>query len=104
MKKYISLFKKKVIEMYNDDWYQIDEAVMTIVQSENPELFDFFYGDYQGIVSNYLKPLHNLDLIMKGLEKTKNYQRFDFALHIEKYLCLTNLPVPKTLLNPYNSL
>jgi len=93
MKKYISLFKKKVIEMYNDDWYQIDEAVMTIVQRENPELFDFFYGDYQGIVSNYLKPLHNLDLIMKGLEKTKNYQRFDFALHIEKYLCLTNLPL-----------
>ena len=42
---------------------------MTIVHRENPDLFDLFYGDYQGIISNYLKPMHNIDLILKGSQK-----------------------------------
>jgi hypothetical protein len=52
--KYSELFKQKTAKIYNDNWYQIDEAVMAIVQRENPELFTLFYGDYQGIISNYL--------------------------------------------------
>ena len=40
MKKYSELFKAKTEEIYNDNWYQIDEAVMTIVHRENPHLFD----------------------------------------------------------------
>ena len=52
--KYSELFKQKTQQIYNEEWYQIDEAVMTMIQRENPDLFDFFYGDYQGIISNYL--------------------------------------------------
>jgi hypothetical protein len=52
-----------------EDWYQIDEAVMTMVQRENYELFDFFYGDYEGIISNYLKPLHSWWLINSNIQK-----------------------------------
>jgi hypothetical protein len=59
--KYCQRFKEKTSQIYADDWYQIDEAVMTMVQRENPELFDLFYGDYQGIVSNYIAPVHNMD-------------------------------------------
>jgi len=92
MKKYISLFKKKVIEMYENEWYQIDEAIMTMIQRENPNLFEFYYGDYQGIISNYLKPFHNLELIMTGFEKTKNFGRHDLASHIENYLYGTISP------------
>jgi hypothetical protein len=51
MKKYSELFKNKTDEIYNDNWYQIDEAVMTMVHRDNPELFDLFYGDY---TQNYL--------------------------------------------------
>lgn len=69
MKKYSYLFKKKTEEIYNDNWYQIDEAVMTMVVRENPDLFDLFYGDYKGIISNYLYPIHNIDLIIKGSQK-----------------------------------
>jgi hypothetical protein len=69
MRKYSELFKNKIEEIYKDNWYQIDEAVMTMVQRENPELFDLFYGDYQGIISNYLYPIHNMDLILKSSQK-----------------------------------
>jgi hypothetical protein len=87
--KYCKLFKQKTEEIYNDNWYQIDEAVMTMVQRENPYLFDLFYGDYQGIVSNYLYPVHNLDLIFRGSQKlidsNKTKEAHDIVLYCLKY-------------------
>ena len=44
------------MEILEDGWYQIDEAVMTIVQRENRDLFIFYYGDYEGIIANYFEP------------------------------------------------
>lgn len=70
--KYSELFKQKTEEIYNDNWYQIDEAVMSLVQKENPDIFDLFYGDYQGIISNYLSPIHNIDLILNSSQKYIN--------------------------------
>jgi hypothetical protein len=67
--KYCELFKTKTEQIYDEEWYQMEEAVMTMVHRENPELFDLFYGDYQGIISNYLKPMHNIDLILRGSQK-----------------------------------
>ena len=86
MKRYIELFKKKTEEIYSKDWYQIDEAVMTMVQRENPELFDFFYGDYEGIISNYLRPRHSIDLIMTGLRKTYKGGRYDITAQMLDYM------------------
>jgi len=87
--KYSNLFKEKTKQIYNDNWYQIDEAVMTIVQRENPELFDLFYGDYQGIITNYLSPIKNIDLILTGSQKLINYnktqQAFDILNYCSKY-------------------
>jgi hypothetical protein len=85
MLKYAELFKQKTEEIYADDWYQIDEAVMTMVQRENPDLFDFFYGDYQGIVSNYIKPIHNIDLILRGCQKCIDASKTKEAFHILIY-------------------
>ena len=67
--EYAALFKKKTEQIYAEDWYQIDEAVMTMVQRENPDLFDFFYGDYNGIISNYITPLHSVDIILRSVQK-----------------------------------
>jgi len=87
--KYSELFKKKTQQIYDENWYQIDEAVMTIVQRENPELFDLFYGDYQGIISNYLYPIHNMDLILKGSQKyidnNKTKEAFTILCYCNKY-------------------
>lgn len=89
MQKYSELFKKKTQQIYDENWYQIDEAVMTIVHKENPELFDLFYGDYQGIVSNYVYPIHNIDLILTGSEKcihhNKVKQAYEILCYCSKY-------------------
>ena len=87
LNKYSELFKQKTEKIYNEDWYQIDEAVMTMVQRENPDLFDLFYGDYKGIVSNYLYPIHNINLILKGSQKCLDFNRVKEAFHILIY-CL----------------
>jgi hypothetical protein len=82
---YGNLFKNKVEQIYNEDWYQIDEAIMTIVQRENPDLFDLFYGDYQGIVSNYLRPYHNMWLILRGIEKAIHHNNFNLSNNMLNY-------------------
>jgi hypothetical protein len=86
MLKYIELFKQKTEQIYSEDWYQIDEAVMTMVQRENYELFDFFYGDYEGIITNYLKPLHSWWLINSNIEKCLRMNNTKYLYHILIYL------------------
>ena len=83
--KYICLFKEKTEQIYNEDWYQIDEAVMTMVQRENIELFDFYYGDYEGIISNYLKPVHSWGLINTNMAKCLNMNNTAFLYKMMFY-------------------
>ena len=78
--------KNLIDKIYNEGWYQIDEAIMTIVQRENPELFDLYYGDYQGIISNYLEPVNNIDLIMTMINKAYKYNNLTLMFRICKYL------------------
>ena len=84
--QYASLFKEKTEQIYKEEWYQLDEAVMTMVQRENPDLFDFFYGDYEGIISNYLIPTHSWWLISSGMRKCLNLNNTKFLYQILKYL------------------
>jgi hypothetical protein len=84
--KYVELFKQKTEQIYNENWYQIDEAVMTMVQRENYELFDFFYGDYEGIISNYSKPLHSWWLINLDIKKCLQFNNMEYLYNILIYL------------------
>ena len=89
LQKYIQAFKAKTAQIYSEHWWQVDEAVMTIVQRENPGLFDLFYGDYEGIISNYMAPIHSIYLLFLGISKCIQYNKPTFAQHIlntlEKY-------------------
>ena len=71
--KYCDLFKKKTEEIYQQGWYQLEEAVMSIIERENPDLFDNFYGDYNGIICNYLNSIHDVHLVILGANKALNY-------------------------------
>jgi hypothetical protein len=84
--QYKELFEKKIIQILSEKWYQNDEAIMTLVHYENPQLFDLYYGDYQGIVSNYQKPIHNINIIMDMIYKCNRFSKFDFLYHILQYL------------------
>ena len=87
MIKYSDLFKKKTEQIYKENWYQIDEAVMTMVERENPELFELFYGDYSGIVSNYMFPVHNIDLILRSCQKYIDRNKTKQAFNVLFYCC-----------------
>jgi hypothetical protein len=86
MLKYIDLFKRKTEQIYNEGWYQIDEAVMTMVQRENYDLFDFFYGDYDGIISNYSKPVHSLWLIKQNINKCYTHNNLLYLYNLLVYV------------------
>lgn len=83
---YIEHYKQKLEEILNADWYQIDEAIMTLVQRDRRDLFDFYYGDYEGIIANYKNPDLSMNLIMAGIEKTIQFGRWDETCKIMRYL------------------
>jgi hypothetical protein len=83
---YIKLYKLKLEQILNEGWYQIDEAIMTLVQRDRPDLFDFYYGDYEGIIANYKNPDLSMNLIMSAIEKTIHFNRWDGTYKILKYL------------------
>lgn len=84
--QYKDLFEKKLNQILFEKWYQNDEAIMTLVHYENPKLFDLYYGDYKGIVSNYLKPIHNIHIIMDMIYKCNRFSKYDFLYPILQYL------------------
>jgi len=86
MKAYSRLFKEKVEQIYSEDWYQLDEAVMTVVQRENPTLFEFFYGDYDGIIANYAEAKYSMHIIFAGLQKCLQSNNTGFAYNVLRYL------------------
>jgi hypothetical protein len=84
--KYVDLYKSKWTAILTEGWYQVDEAVMSIVQRENRQLFTFYYGDYEGIIANYYEPDLSMNLIMKAVDKTVRYNRLDETFAIMLYL------------------
>jgi hypothetical protein len=51
----IDLFYVELKQMIEHQWCQLDEALMACVIRKHPDLFEFYYGDYSGIISNYHK-------------------------------------------------
>ena len=84
--KYIDLYKAKWAAILDEGWYQIDEAVMSMVQRENRNMFLYYYGDYEGIIANYHEPDLSMNLIMQAVEKTVRYNRLDETFAIMVYL------------------
>jgi hypothetical protein len=86
MQKYIDAFKSTTEKIYSENWYQIDEAVMTIVHNENPEWFDDFYGDYAGIIANYKEPEFSWILIFSAIKKYMDCNNTRVAQKILDYM------------------
>lgn len=87
MLKYCDLFENKTQEIYNEGWYQLEEAVMTILERDYPELFDLYYGDYNSIISNYFEPINNIDLIMdRNLPKLIAHDNVQMASKVLEYM------------------
>jgi hypothetical protein len=86
--KYSELFKNKWLEIINDKWFQFDEVIMSMVIRDNYDMFDLYYGDYECIICNYLKPNapYNLNLIISNLKKVYNCNNLLYLFNMLKYL------------------
>ena len=68
--EYIQLFQEQWHKiLYEEKWWQLDEAIMTIITETYPEKFRFFYGDYDGLLSNFLRSQKSFELIMQTAQR-----------------------------------
>ena len=76
---YMKMFCHKIIEKFKEMCYiglgHADEQLFTLVYFNNPDIFDFYFGDYQEMIINYFdiidnphKPVYN---IMKNLYESR---------------------------------
>lgn len=68
--EYIHLFQTQWHQiLYEEEWYQLDEAIMTILAETYPEKFRFYYGDYDGILSNFIVSKKSFYLVLQTAQR-----------------------------------
>lgn len=86
MTQYIDLFYKLWETILRDGWYQLDEALMAIIQDNNRHLFDLYYGNYKSTLANYRKCTIFDDCIEQFIKISLDKQRYDDAESVLTYL------------------
>lgn len=80
---YTREFKKLWNEILEEGWFQLDEAIFTILTETFPEKFRFWYGDYDGIIRNIQVSRSSFPLIFKNIQyylDSRNYNEADKLL------------------------
>ena len=88
--KLSELYEDTWIRMLSDNWYQFDEAVMTMISKSHPDLFDDYYGDYENIICGYdiysLSDIKNFNLCISAVNKFLNKMMHREAYRVLKYI------------------
>lgn len=83
---YIELFYEHWSNVIEENWYQLDEAIMTIINHKYPNLFKVYYGDYNSLIDNYHQ-CYSLDTcIIDSLEINLQHRNYKEISHILNYL------------------
>jgi hypothetical protein len=83
MEEYIRLFQDQWHKMlYEEKWWQLDEAVMTILTETYPEKFRFFYGDYDGMLSNFIQSKKSFGLVLQTAQRHLDARKYDLSDHV----------------------
>lgn len=83
LKEYIRLFQDQWHKiLYEENWWQLDEAVMTILTETYPEKFRFFYGDYDGMLSNFIHSKKSFGLVLQTAQRHLDARKNDLAEHV----------------------
>lgn len=89
MINFIDIFKNILCDIISNDWYQLDEAIMTMVINKYPQLCEVYYGDYQDIISNYKEYNGGQLLININIKKSvesKNYNKiYDMLQYMKSH-------------------
>lgn len=90
---YIRLFKETWNTiLYEEGWWQLDEAVMTIITENYPEKFRFFYGDYDGLLSNFIHTKKSFFLVFQTAQRYLESQDFSKTIHVLDSIDTEGLP------------
>lgn len=63
--------------LHKEKWYQLDEAIMTIITERFPERFRFWYGDYDGLIVNFLETRRSLPLVFQTAQRHLDARRYE---------------------------
>lgn len=81
--EYIQLFKQQwETILYKEKWWQLDEAVMTILTDTYPDKFRFFYGDYDGLISNFIKSKKSFHLVFQTAQRHLDSKKYHLVTHV----------------------
>jgi len=80
VKEYIDLYKQQWKRMlYEERWWQFPEAIATIVAETYPEKIRFYYGYYDGIISNFVESKRCLKLLLRLIQRHFNKRRYEYS-------------------------
>lgn len=82
--EYIELYKEQWrVILYEEKWWQLDEAVMTILTETHPDRFRFWYGDYDGLLTNFIQTRRSWNLVFQTAQRyldNRDYHRSENVL------------------------
>lgn len=90
--QYITLFKDEWHKIIHEEkWWQLDEAIMTIITEKHPDKFRFFHGDYDGLLTNFIHSKKSFRLVAQTAKRHVDAYRHtlgDNVLSAIDYDCL----------------
>jgi len=86
---YCSQFKNKLNHIIKiEKWYTLEQEISCLIYRDSPHLFDLYFGDFQDIISNYIKPVNGFDIMYSVLKKSLTYNNIMLTYHLCNYLDL----------------
>lgn len=82
MLRLCDLFDKKVENVMKLGRAILEEQILPLIHAENPDLFKFYYGDYDYILFNYHKLQGNVNIILANVVWCRERNEFDMANEI----------------------
>jgi predicted O-methyltransferase YrrM len=82
--QYVFAYKYEWQRILSEGWYQLDEAVMAIVAKNRPELFDVYFGDYAGLLTNFDQTVLCDAIASQGLQKALDLRNYEKAHQIAR--------------------
>lgn len=106
LEKFINEFRTTWKEMMNDQWFQLEEAVISVVNRDRPDLFNNYYGEFDHIIDGYdmITPkisIQSKHLYFKMIDKCLDSRNYEKCYHILQYGKHYFLPHNEQYLNKY---
>jgi len=80
--------------LYKEEWIQLDEALYTILVEEHRHRFRLYYGDYDGMITNFIESHRSWFLVFQTLERHFHSRRYE---EVHKVLLTLDSLIPEMI-------